>query len=470
MSEESESDQFEDSTDDLSVTRGTMESVLQPPPPFLFENNLSNVTSGNLSAEWQKWQKSFKIYFEACEISKKSKKVQINILLHIIGDKCREVYEQFTEEVQTVEELLRKFDDFFIPKKNLAVERHKFFNRNQKEFESTEQYVFELNKIAAKCEFKDLQDDLVCSRFICGVKDVGLSERLLREPDITLKKALEICRLSEISRMQAQNMKTEEHGRHIHEICNNNNRIEPETGDVHLVNRRPALSHARRPPLTQSRANTNSGAREKLVYRNNYVSSFSKQFPASTNINTHNSPPGSTANDHGRLITSCGNCGRAHRRLQCPAYGVRCDNCNRMNHYARMCRSVRRVYTLQEDSTDQVISQINNSDSDWTVKLKLNNYWVRFKLDTGADVNVLPKRFLNSIGLKDSDLTKTSIKLQGYSGGNIIVIGKCFLKVNYKEGIYFLNFIIADVDSPPVLGRSSCEELNLLKRIMCKQI
>lgn len=466
MSEESESDQFEDSTESLNIARATMESVLQPPPPFLFENNLSNVTSGNLSAEWQKWKNSFKIYFEACEISKKNKKVQLNILLHIIGDKCREVYDQFAEEIQTVDELLNKFDEFFVPKKNLAVERHKFFNRNQKELESTEQYVFELNKIAAKCEFKDLQDDLVCSRFICGVKDVGLSERLLREPDINLKKALDICKLSEISRMQAQNMKTENYGHHVHEISHKHDRIEPETYDVHLVNRRPALHHARRPPLTPPRTSASYGARENRVYRNNYVSSFSQQRPAGNNINTRNLALESTTNDQGRVMTGCSNCGRTHKRMQCPAFGVRCDNCNRMNHYARMCRSARRVYAVQEDSTDQVISQINNLGSDWTVKLKINNSWINFKLDTGADVNVLPNRFLDSIDLKESDLTKTSIKLRGYSGDNIIVIGKCFLKVNYKESIFFLNFIIANVDSPPVIGRTSCEELNLLKRIM----
>lgn len=186
-----------------------MESVLQPPPPFQFEKDLVNITSGNLSKEWQKWRKSFKIYFQACELSKKSESVQINILLHIIGDKCLEVFEQIpdTAAIKTTEDLLLIFDAYFSPKKNIiTIERHRFFTRIQKEYESVEQYVFELNKMAANCEFQTLKDDLVKDRLIGGITDSTLKERLLRETDLNLSKTLEICRLAEISKMQAGNM------------------------------------------------------------------------------------------------------------------------------------------------------------------------------------------------------------------------------------------------------------------------
>ncbi|XP_063549077.1 uncharacterized protein LOC134756180, partial [Cydia strobilella] len=202
-----------------------METILQPPPPFIFENNLVNVTSGNLSKEWDKWKKSFIIYYAACEIGKKDATVQINILLHVIGDQCRDVYDQFTDQTKcdTVDKVLAKFDDFFYPKKNLTIERHRFFTRDQSEFESVEQYVFELNKMAVKCEFKDLCQDLVRDRLICGIRDGTLRERLLREPDLTLTKAVEIGNLAELSRAQAVTLKSEstEH-HHVHEISNEN--------------------------------------------------------------------------------------------------------------------------------------------------------------------------------------------------------------------------------------------------------
>lgn len=113
------------------------------------------------------------VYYEACELSKKDSKVQINILLHVIGEQCREVHAQFDTKVTSVTDLLNKFDSFFLPKKNITIERHKFFTRSQKHGESIEQYAFELKRLASACEFKDLMDGLIKDRLICGIQEDG---------------------------------------------------------------------------------------------------------------------------------------------------------------------------------------------------------------------------------------------------------------------------------------------------------
>ncbi|XP_061708214.1 uncharacterized protein LOC133518568 [Cydia pomonella] len=196
-----------------------MDSILPPPPPFLFVNSLENVTTGNLSKEWEKWKNSFLIYYEACELSKKDKKVQLSILLHIIGEQCREVHEQFDKaSITTYSELLDKFDSFFLPQKNLTIERHRFFTRDQKEGESIEQYSFELKKLASSCEFKDLMETLIRDRLICGIKDHAIRERLLREPDLTLKKSLDICNVAQISKVQAGAIKKESVEHHAYAV------------------------------------------------------------------------------------------------------------------------------------------------------------------------------------------------------------------------------------------------------------
>ncbi|XP_059057447.1 uncharacterized protein LOC131851041 [Achroia grisella] len=415
-----------------------MESVLQPPQPFLFENDLVNVTSGNLSREWEKWKKSFLIYFEACELSKKEKKVQINILLHIIGEKCREIYDQFTETFKTIEEVIQKFDDFFLPKKNLTIERHRFFTRNQQDTETVTQYVFELNKMAAKCEFKDLCSDLVRDRLICGIKDAAMRERLLREYNLTLEKAVDICRLAEVSHAQAEHIETKNPEYHVHDVKNNNNEHWRERTDIHWINR------------GSSRTRANRGVRRiPSDRRSGHVPTSSHG--VKTNRFSSNS--------------ECNRCGRIHNRYKCPAYGQKCNKCSRMNHFSRMCRIFE---VLEEDSTDQVIHNLKTSSfsSDWLVKLYIRGQLVDFKLDTGADVNVIPLKLLSKLSTNKSDLTSTKIKLQAYSGDSIKVIGKCYYKVTHKQNNYILKFIIVDVDSSAILGRNSCEELQLIKRIM----
>lgn len=279
-----------------------MESMLQPPQPFVFENDLKNVTSGNLSKEWEKWKSSFMIYYEACELHKKDKKVQINILLHIIGEKCREVYEQVKGEYGTIEGLLKAFDGFFLPRKNITIERHSFFKREQQEFESVEQYVFELNKIARNCEFQELCNGLVRDRMICGIRDGALRERLLRESDLTLSKAVDICTLAERSRVQANNIKQEKQEHHVDELVTS----EQQKGHhLHYVKGTTAR-YSSAGKFGQSKWRT-----PHQKFAGNHGQKYDRNRPTSSE-NTHQ-------NNYQRPVNNkmCKKCGSMHRKYDC---------------------------------------------------------------------------------------------------------------------------------------------------------
>ena len=48
----------------------------------------------------------------------------------------------------------------------------------------------------------------------------------------------------------------------------------------------------------------------------------------------------------------CNKCGGSHAPRSCPAYGKTCNNCNKMNHYARCCMAgdtKRKVHTVDEE-------------------------------------------------------------------------------------------------------------------------
>lgn len=432
-----------------------MESVLPPPPPFAFVNNMENVTSGNISKEWEKWKSAFMIYFDACELNKKDQKVQVSIFLHIVGEQCREVYDQFKETCKDITSVIKKFDDLFLLKKNLTVQRHHFFTRDQLDGETIEQYSFELRKLASKCEFKDLCDDLVRDRLICGIKENALRERLLREPDLTLQKSLDICNIAQLSKVHAGNIKKESVEHRAYAVENRENEIQDCNGSIctahwiakrgHPSNRNRGASRGRAPGPGPSHA----------------------QWPrASPNTYNYPSPPQIQKKQSLQRIEQCSKCGITHIKNKCPAYGKRCLKCNKVNHFSRVC-NYNNVYEVQNDeSSDQVIFYFNKSNSDWCVKLLLNCKEISFKIDTGADVNVLPRSYLKEIGISDSELVKTSIVLRGYSGSDIKVMGKCDLKIKFRDCDHILNFIVADVNSPPILGRQSSQELNIVKLIL----
>ena len=102
--------------------------------------------------------------------------------------------------------MLGKYEKYCSPKSNLTYERHQFNIRNQNEGESIDSYVTDLRILSKSCEFGDLTDSLIKDRLVCGVKQDTVRSRLLWETDLTLQKAIDICRAAETSTQQLKAM------------------------------------------------------------------------------------------------------------------------------------------------------------------------------------------------------------------------------------------------------------------------
>ncbi|XP_063535965.1 uncharacterized protein LOC134745805 [Cydia strobilella] len=307
-----------------------MESVLTPPLPFKFEENVTNMAFGSLCESWEKWKNGFQIYVKACELNKKTEEIQMNIFLHVVGEQCREIIEQSKTKSTTLAALIGQVDNHFKAKKNVTVERHRFFTRQQGEHESIDQYVFELRKLAQSCEFGDLNDGLIKDRLVCGIVSAAIRERLLREDDLTLNKALEICRAAIVSKMYSEDIKrectSELKGSEVCAVANK---------EVFELNRSGAKVEAK---SSRSMSSGRGWRGRGWVPGAGRAGASGAAGPAGAQ---HRAP---YAHRGGR----CGQCGGVHKKYDCPAYGRSCMKCSRPNHFARMCR----VYMVEE-SEDQ---------------------------------------------------------------------------------------------------------------------
>ncbi|KAI8438613.1 hypothetical protein MSG28_011051 [Choristoneura fumiferana] len=135
-----------------------------------------------------------------------------------VTPQCRELYEHLTVKGKTVDDVLTAFKNHFDQKKNLTVERHRFFTRNQVDGETIEQYAYDLKKLSSSCEFGDLCDSLIKDRLVCGVTSKAIRERLLREEDLTLTKAMEICRAAIVSKIYSEKIVQESRERSVYNI------------------------------------------------------------------------------------------------------------------------------------------------------------------------------------------------------------------------------------------------------------
>lgn len=137
-----------------------------------------------------------------------------------------------------------------------------------------------------------------------------------------------------------------------------------------------------------------------------------------------------------------------------------------------MCRS-RKVHALEEDFSDEdcedfyvgSIEKKSNPENTWMVNLNINSKVTKFKMDTGAQANVISYKVFKMIK-GDSKLIPSKTRLVTYSGEKMNVLGKCNLKVLHKDKVENLEFVVVNFSAPCILGLQSCEKLNLISRVM----
>ena len=154
-----------------------------------------------MAENWKKFKQRFDLYLEASGAAEKQDKTKTCILLYVIGEAALELYNNFKWESEDdkykYEKVKKQFDDYCTPRKNETYERHKFFTCTKKSSETFDAYVNELRTKARTYGFGDLTESLIRDRLICGIQDDILTERLLRVQDLTLEKAVTMCRAAE---------------------------------------------------------------------------------------------------------------------------------------------------------------------------------------------------------------------------------------------------------------------------------
>ena len=102
---------------------------------------------------------------------------------------------------------------------------------------------------------------------------------------------------------------------------------------------------------------------------------------------------------------------------------------------------------------------------DWHVLLKIVDTKVNFKLDSGADCNVISHLLFDQVPVEHKQSCQCKAKLKVYDGRRITPRGKVSLACEYKGKFTVMDFILVEQDPPSILGLKSCLDLSLIKRI-----
>lgn len=96
--------------------------------------------------------------------------------------------------------------------------------------------------------------------------------------------------------------------------------------------------------------------------------------------------------------------------------------------------------------------------------IKVENEFITFKLDTGAEVNVLPKSLFKKLD-KQFKLRPFLANIQSYSGHSMKHLGVVSLISIVKNIVTLIDFVIVDAEITPILGLKSCIDLGIIKRL-----
>jgi len=107
------------------------------------------------------------------------------------------------DEITTI--LLQHYE----PKPLVISERFNFNRRQQTANESVADYVAELRRLSAHCEFGTFLDDALRNRFVCGLQSKAVQKKLLVEISLTFTRAVEITQnmesaASKVKQLQSQ--------------------------------------------------------------------------------------------------------------------------------------------------------------------------------------------------------------------------------------------------------------------------
>ena len=151
--------------------------------------------TGDQASNWEFFKDSWKNIATATKLDQKEKQIVAATLLSIMGKEFLHVCKKLpmtVEERQDADVILTKLDEYFVPKRNTIYERYVFNCSSQKHGKTFDQFLTELRKFAATCQFGTFEDEMLRDRIVTGLRDREHRERVLRETTLTLQKTIDI--------------------------------------------------------------------------------------------------------------------------------------------------------------------------------------------------------------------------------------------------------------------------------------
>ncbi|KAE8748061.1 hypothetical protein FOCC_FOCC005256, partial [Frankliniella occidentalis] len=480
-----------------------------------------NVNAQNLEAEWIRFQQKFEVFLIGARQTRATSKEKWALLLGEAGDDALEVYNGFKEKLaktarqgddgaeiiedmsQDYETVVAEFKAYATERKSITACRYEFNQRNQKGNETVSAWLTALRNLVKYCDYGTLEDSMVRDRLIWGSRYRKVRESMKAKSNVNLLEVIEYSKSIETASKNAE------------EAAVDTVSSFPVTA-AQRGHGNPRYQHRGKHPRGRG------GPRGRGAYRGGRKNNYSFRGNGRGNKSRGGVHARLGYNNHekaGHKI-ECTRCGRSHEMYKCPAYGSQCSTCGGYNHWASMCRTknvakpeasgkntgvntlelVRQqaqsehildsfgielaeveVHTTELDDCimdvetaqdDEVIDPGRSGNRpaklEYTETLRIQGkHYIRFKLDPGSEANIIPMSVFSQINANNNyKVYPCKTKLKGF--GNVVssVEGQVRFRTETKHGDQnTFEYLITQLECPPILGIVACAQLNLVVRV-----
>jgi hypothetical protein len=405
--------------------------------------------SGELETNWKNVQEEYNDYEIATGLNEKDATVQVATLRSLMGSECRKrlanlhLTEDQAKDKKVVLESLAKE---FTPKRNVLYDRYLFFKAEQLGNELIDDYISRLRHLIEPCRFGDLQDEMLRDRIVMGTSDKYTRARLFRKKaeEIDLKTVIEALQISETTEKQLK-----------------------------------VVTGGDQPTVNYMKKNNPQWKKKQYMKKKEEKSQYERKKKESSHPS-------------GKMMKDCRSCGGNHKKVKqmCPAFGQKCLQCGKFNHYKSMCwQRTRKLHQVDEDDQerDDEIEYTDDSDEAFLVepigKVSLEDNKkkifvdlqiqdeegigeinVSCQVDTGAYSNIMSYRQLCVIDQTECPtLEKSKTQLRLYNGSLMPVKGERELTCRMNDQQWQLRFKIVEAEQRPLLSSETSFAMGLLK-------
>ena len=181
-------------------------------------------------ADWPKWKQCFLRFRTATKLKWETPAVQVSSLVYTMGREAEKIYSSFqlpttvpapaagadanaaapVVDADNFDLVMKRFDAYFIPKRNVIHECAKFHLRMRQAGENTKSFYRSLMDLSETCDFKDKNEE-IRDRLVIGILDKELLLELQLKADLTLENCIDRVRNSVIVKKQNEVVKVVNH-------------------------------------------------------------------------------------------------------------------------------------------------------------------------------------------------------------------------------------------------------------------